>query len=435
MPLPSPRVAVVGAGLSGLAAAHALVAAGARVTVYERASRPGGNADTRRLALADRRVELGTSDFNRATYHRVVATLDRLRVAYRPMHNSTGFFTADGALVYALGRRHGVPPPDDVLVQLRRFRRQAYEALTDARLGALSLDEYLEVRDYTARFGELYLKPRVHALWFCGADGPGVLPMATIMRFYALQEGIVASGEPRVERMYLVDGMASFVDALVAALPPGTVRAGTPVRVQAGQGAPRVLDGAGEAYDAVVLAAHADDAAALLDGPAAPAWRAVLEQFPYQDATVVAHTDARLLGPNPNAWGSFNILIREPAGPYTVTTVGPLHQYDADNAERRTTVQPWFFTTANPWRPIPDMLLLRDEHGAPVTRVFRHNVMDRRALLAATRLLDVQGLGGVWVCGGYTEGVGLMEDCWASAERVAAAVMAAHGSGPRHAVT
>jgi protoporphyrinogen/coproporphyrinogen III oxidase len=41
-PGPGPAIAVVGAGISGLAAAHRMVAAGARVTVFEAADRPGG---------------------------------------------------------------------------------------------------------------------------------------------------------------------------------------------------------------------------------------------------------------------------------------------------------------------------------------------------------------------------------------------------------
>ena len=37
-----PHVAVIGAGIGGLASAVALAARGARVTVYERAATPGG---------------------------------------------------------------------------------------------------------------------------------------------------------------------------------------------------------------------------------------------------------------------------------------------------------------------------------------------------------------------------------------------------------
>lgn len=42
------RIAVIGAGLAGLACAHALVAAGARVVVHERSRGPGGRMATRR---------------------------------------------------------------------------------------------------------------------------------------------------------------------------------------------------------------------------------------------------------------------------------------------------------------------------------------------------------------------------------------------------
>ena len=41
-----PRVAVVGGGLAGLAAAVAAARAGAAVTVFERSKEPGGRAST-----------------------------------------------------------------------------------------------------------------------------------------------------------------------------------------------------------------------------------------------------------------------------------------------------------------------------------------------------------------------------------------------------
>ncbi|WP_246734224.1 FAD-dependent oxidoreductase, partial [Oharaeibacter diazotrophicus] len=47
-PLDGVAVAVVGAGLAGLAAARRLAKAGAVVSVFERADRPGGRLATRR---------------------------------------------------------------------------------------------------------------------------------------------------------------------------------------------------------------------------------------------------------------------------------------------------------------------------------------------------------------------------------------------------
>lgn len=47
------RVAVVGAGVTGLVAAHALHRAGLDVTLYEKEARLGGHADTRTVHDVD----------------------------------------------------------------------------------------------------------------------------------------------------------------------------------------------------------------------------------------------------------------------------------------------------------------------------------------------------------------------------------------------
>jgi renalase len=58
---PSSRVAVVGAGLAGAAAAHALVRAGHGVTVFDKSRGPGGRLATRRAAWHDRGDEPRTT--------------------------------------------------------------------------------------------------------------------------------------------------------------------------------------------------------------------------------------------------------------------------------------------------------------------------------------------------------------------------------------
>lgn len=58
---PSCRVAVVGAGLAGAAAAHALVRAGHSVTAFDKSRGPGGRLATRRAAWHDRGDEPRTT--------------------------------------------------------------------------------------------------------------------------------------------------------------------------------------------------------------------------------------------------------------------------------------------------------------------------------------------------------------------------------------
>ena len=60
-----------------------------------------------------------------------------------------------------------------------------------------------------------------------------------------------------------------------------------------------------ETFDEVVIAAHADQALAML-ADATPAEREILGAFPYQANEAVLHTDRRLLPRRRRAWASWN---------------------------------------------------------------------------------------------------------------------------------
>ena len=71
----------------------------------------------------------------------------------------------------------------------------------------------------------------------------------------------------------------------------------------------------GERFDEVVLAAHADQALAMLADPTPPE-RELLGAFPYQANEAVLHTDRRLLPRRRRAWASWNYHLSSsrPAG-------------------------------------------------------------------------------------------------------------------------
>src|SRR5262249_32966126 len=75
------RVAVVGAGVAGLAAARALTAAGHRVTLYEAAPHPGGHVYT--VDAGECAVDLGFIVCNRERYPAFFALLGELGIATR----------------------------------------------------------------------------------------------------------------------------------------------------------------------------------------------------------------------------------------------------------------------------------------------------------------------------------------------------------------
>ena len=86
-----------------------------------------------------------------------------------------------------------------------------------------------------------------------------------------------------------------------------------------------------EAFDEVVIAAHADQALAML-ADATPAEREILGAFPYQANEAVLHTDRGLLPRRRRAWASWNYhLAPDASGPATVTYhMNRLQSLDAD---------------------------------------------------------------------------------------------------------
>lgn len=92
-----PSVAVVGAGLSGLAAAYRLQQAGVDVTVLEAGSRPGGRARTERFG--DYVVDTGPDALTRS-YRSYLGLVEELGLADRVVHTSPVVgLVRDGRLV------------------------------------------------------------------------------------------------------------------------------------------------------------------------------------------------------------------------------------------------------------------------------------------------------------------------------------------------
>ncbi|MGE0002753.1 MAG: FAD-dependent oxidoreductase, partial [Fimbriimonadaceae bacterium] len=98
------RVAVVGAGLAGLAAARMLVRAGAEVTLFEARDRIGGRVSTRSLDGA--KYEAG-AEWVDSDHRRVIALAEEAGARLEPQAGRTDWF------VTAEARCEGIPAEAD----------------------------------------------------------------------------------------------------------------------------------------------------------------------------------------------------------------------------------------------------------------------------------------------------------------------------------
>jgi uncharacterized protein len=406
------RIAIVGAGVSGLLAAH-LLHDRHEVTVFEAAARPGGHAHTVRVDLADEThwVDTGFVVFNDRNYPRFERLLDRLGVATQPTDMSFGVSDERGRFEYASTSPNGVfarranlvsPAFLRMLAEVPRFQRESRALLASDE--DPSLAEWLERRRFSRAFVERLIVPQAAAVWSADPRQMWSFPARFLAEFFANHGMLDLRGRPQWRTV--TGGSRRYVDALVAPFRE-RLRPATPVRairrhdshvtVQPRGGEP-------ERFDAVVLATHADQALGLLDD-ATPREREVLGAIPYQPNEAVLHTDRRLLPRRRRAWASWNFhLLDVPAGRPAVTY--HMNRLQSLRASEELCV------TLNRTEAI-------DPARIVATFAYAHPVYTSEGVAAQRRHSEISGRRRTHFCGAYWSW-GFHEDGVASAVRVAA---------------
>lgn len=406
------RVAIVGSGISGLAAAHVLRRA-CEVEVFEAADWLGGHTHTVPVEVEGRRydVDTGFIVFNERTYPGFCRLLAQLGVESKPTEMSlsvrcerTGLEYAGGTLGQLFADRRNLVRPSFLRMvrDVPRFYRDARRLLA-APDEKVTLGAWLAGRGYSREFVELHLVPMTAAIWSAEPGRVLEFPALTLLRFFENHGLLSLRDRPRWR--VVAGGSARYVEALVAPF-RDRVHLRCPVRaVRRLPGGVEITtgDGARRRFHHVVLATHADQALALLADPS-PAERAVLGAFRTQPNDVVLHTDAGLLPRRRRAWASWNYH----AG--TSDAVGAAVTYHMNRLQGLDAPVELCVTLNQSGRIDPARVLARFR--------YRHPVLDLAATRAQRHHAAVSGQRRTHYCGAYW-GSGFHEDGLQSALRVA----------------
>jgi uncharacterized protein len=308
-------VAVIGAGISGLTAAHVLGRT-RDVTLFEAEERLGGHAHTHDVTTRDGRVVGVDSGFivhNERTYPQLLRLFDELGVATRATEMSMSITCSSCGLSYAGGRGLGgilaqpwrVADPRFVrlLVEVPRFHRAA-RALLETDGPPVTWGEFLAEGGYSTHFVRHFALPLVSCVWSSGDADSLAYPARHLFRFLDHHGMLTVSGSPTWRTV--VGGSRSYVDRVAARLPD--VRRDTPVtavtRHDDGVDV-TTADGGHTSFDQVVLATHADQALAIL-ADATPEEKQDLSAITYSVNHTVLHRDSSLLPRRRRARASWN---------------------------------------------------------------------------------------------------------------------------------
>jgi predicted NAD/FAD-binding protein len=410
------RIAVIGGGISGMAAAH-LLADRNSVVLYDAEPRLGGHA---RTVIAGKRkdqpVDTGFIVFNKVNYPNLVRLFDRLAVPTAPSSMSFGASIRGGALEYGLAsidtifaqRRNAFSPRFlRMLSDILHFNRNAEAVATDP---AMTIGELLGRLRTGPWFRDHYITPFSGAIWSTPTRGILDFPAQALVRFFRNHALMGYDGQ---HQWYTVKGGSiEYVRRLQSAMVAQGVdiRTATPVagvRREAGSVFVRARGAEWELFDDVVFATHSDITLRLL-ADAAPDEAAALAAIRYQPNEAVLHSDPALMPRSRKVWSSWS-YVEPKSGPgdridltYWMNSLQPIPQDDP------------MFVTLNAVRPIREELIYDET-------VFHHPVYDRAAIAAQDEIRAMNGGRHTWFCGAWMRN-GFHEDGFASAVEVVQAM-------------
>ena len=424
------KIAVIGAGISGLSCAYRLVHGGADVTLYEAGNYFGGHSNTVDVTLEGKTfgVDTGFLVFNDRTYPNLIALFAELGVETAPSDMSFSVKLplgegpgarvlewAGGNVDTLFAQRGNLLRPRflRMAADILRFNRQATGLALRGAIPPMPLGQFLDQHGYSEGFRDWYLLPMAACIWSCPSDQMLAFPVSTFIRFCHNHGLLQVSDRPQWHTVR--GGSRHYVQKLLAAI--GDKRLAMPVtsvtrHPAGGARSVRVETAAGaEQYDHVVMACHSDQSLALL-GDASDGERSLLSAVRYQPNVAVLHTDASCLPASRKAWSAWN--YQSNAAPTPQVCV----HYLLNQLQPLPCTTP-VIVSLNPIdQPDPATVLASFDYA--------HPVFDEGAVAAQARLSSLQGRQHTWFAGAWT-GYGFHEDGLKSGLAVAAALAALMG--------
>lgn len=408
------RVAVVGAGLSGLAAAHELArSGGARVTVYEKENHLGGDAKTTVAGVVDDGVpvDLGFMVFNRVACPNLVEWFEGLGVE---MGTSDMSFSASMQLgkgkCFEWGSHNGV---SGVLVQksnffsprfwlviheIFKFKNHALRYLEECGRNHNrneTLGRFIQSHRYSQLFQDAYLIPLCSCIWPSTSQGVMGFPAFFVLSF--LRDNHLLELFGRCPQWLTVKGGSlSYVNKVREELESMgcQIKAGCEVNsVSSFNGGYRILeaDGSAEMYDRIIFGVHAPDALKVLGAEATHEELRIIGAFQYIYSDMYLHRDESLMPRSSLAWSARNFLGTTSSGACVTHWLNAIQNVGSSGP---------LFVTRNPPR-VPNHVLLKWHTRQPLPSM--------AAAKATLELNSIQGKRGIWFCGPY-QGYGFHED-------------------------
>ena len=408
-------MAVVGAGVSGIAAANYLQDAG-EVTLFEKDGRIGGHVNS--IATLDEEgdkvnVDTGFIVFNESNYPSFEKFLQMLKVQYKETDMSFSYTNEDSNVLYS-GTLSGLVPS---ITQSFRWShwKMLYGILKYSRIlekhGRCKELSRIDIESYLLGIGcpetvvRHYFLPLASAIWSCDTTQVKTMEAGAFIRFFSNHGLLQLRNRPT---WFTIEGgsdtyLNSFSKFFIG-------RVVTDCKVVKVRECKREVelylsDGSVLSYDAVVLATHADTSMRIIEGLDSER-RGILEKHPYVESEVILHTDDGLLPANRRLWASWNVACHR-----SDEKIDRFQTSYYMNRLQMLSSKTNYFVSLNPLKyPRDSSIIYKTKYRHPRPgQYLTTNMMDAMNLNRISR---------IYFCGSYL-GYGFHEDGFVSGKRVA----------------
>ena len=412
------KIAVIGAGISGMGAAH-MLAKDHRVVLFEAENRLGGHARTK-MAGPNREtpVDTGFIVFNYTNYPNLVQLFEHLDVPVMKSNMSFGASFDGGRLEYGLASLNALFATRKTLVSPKYYRMIRDLTVFNKHGLAASQEEGMTIGELMRKlrlsdfFRDHYILPFSGAIWSTPKEKILDFPAHALLKFFDNHALLAATGQ---HQWYTVKGGSEqYVSRLGTDMDKRGVGIRLAAPIDAVQRTPlgvqvKTVGSEWEMFDEVVFATHSDDTLKMLADPT-PTERSTLGAVRYQPNKVVLHSDTAIMPKRRSVWSSWI---------YTEDKDKKSDQIDLTywmNSLQNIPQDQQFMVTLNSTRQIREELIWDECY-------LRHPVYDNAALEAQKQAAAMNGSNRTWFCGAWMKN-GFHEDGLASAYDVVHALNA-----------
>jgi uncharacterized protein len=399
------KIAVVGAGISGLSAAYYL-SKKHKVDLFEKENQFGGHANTIKVAYDHNKeiaVDIGFMVFNKNTYPNLINFFSENKIEIEKSDMSFSV-SVDGSDIEYCGKGLvGIFSNKKNLLNLK-FIKMFFEILSfykncekieTEEVKSITLGEHLKEIKISDYFINYHIIPMVSAIWSMPPLEAKQMPLSFFLNFFK-NHGLFKIKD-RPQWFTVANRSKTYVDKIISQISGKHFKNYNINKVVRNDFGAKIFYGKENEffdYDKVIIATHADEALKIIDNPTSDE-EFMLKNFKYRGNIAVIHFDESIMPKNKNAWCSWNSSM------------------SAENIEK-TSVTYWLnqlqnlkinkniFLTINPFREIPANKIFKKV-------MFTHPYFDASALSNQSNLQKIQNKKNILFCGSYF-GYGFHED-------------------------